>query len=240
VGARFFAHVQTGPGAHPASCTMGTGSFPGVQRPGRGADHPPPPSAEVDVLGGLLLGDLYLINGTNFGVGGGSNEQCMFLFSLQPCLHVKYPLFLPDFNETWIDRRFLKVLKQKPNENPFGGSRVVHAYGRTDRHDKAESLFVIIRTRLTIAWNRLISTPVHSCSTVSADTLCIVAGVQSSNTCIFHWFLSIVFYKSFWFVKVYNFRFPIRLLCDFASAYSFLSPVVWINSFDYRRHLFWR
>jgi hypothetical protein len=48
VGARFFAHVKTGPGAHPASCTMGTGSFPGVKRPGRGADHPPPPSAEVE------------------------------------------------------------------------------------------------------------------------------------------------------------------------------------------------
>jgi len=32
VGARFFAPVQTGPGAHPASCTMGTGSFPGVKR----------------------------------------------------------------------------------------------------------------------------------------------------------------------------------------------------------------
>jgi hypothetical protein len=47
VGARFFAHVQTGPGAHLASCTMGTGSFPGVKRPGRGADHPPPSSAEV-------------------------------------------------------------------------------------------------------------------------------------------------------------------------------------------------
>jgi hypothetical protein len=28
-GARFSAPVQTGPGAHPASCTMGTGSFPG-------------------------------------------------------------------------------------------------------------------------------------------------------------------------------------------------------------------
>jgi hypothetical protein len=40
-GARFFAHVQTGSGAHPASCTMGTGSFPGVNRPRRGADHPP-------------------------------------------------------------------------------------------------------------------------------------------------------------------------------------------------------
>ena len=29
VGARFPAPVQTGPGAHPASCTMGTGSLPG-------------------------------------------------------------------------------------------------------------------------------------------------------------------------------------------------------------------
>ena len=30
--ARFSAPVQTGPGAQPASCTMGTGSFPGVKR----------------------------------------------------------------------------------------------------------------------------------------------------------------------------------------------------------------
>jgi hypothetical protein len=44
---QFFAYVQTGPGAYPASYTMGTGSFPGVKRPGRGADHPPPSSAEV-------------------------------------------------------------------------------------------------------------------------------------------------------------------------------------------------
>ena len=28
-GARFSAPVETGLGAHPASCTMGTGSFPG-------------------------------------------------------------------------------------------------------------------------------------------------------------------------------------------------------------------
>jgi hypothetical protein len=49
VGERFFAHVQTDPGAHhPASCTMATGSFPGVNRPGHGADHPPPSSAEVE------------------------------------------------------------------------------------------------------------------------------------------------------------------------------------------------
>jgi hypothetical protein len=41
VGVRFFAPVQTGPGAHPASCTMGSGSFPGVKRPGRGVEHQP-------------------------------------------------------------------------------------------------------------------------------------------------------------------------------------------------------
>jgi len=29
--ARFSAPVQTGHGAHPASCTMGTGSFPGLK-----------------------------------------------------------------------------------------------------------------------------------------------------------------------------------------------------------------
>jgi hypothetical protein len=39
--------VQTGLGVHPASYIMGIGSFPGVKRPGRGIDHPPPPSAEV-------------------------------------------------------------------------------------------------------------------------------------------------------------------------------------------------
>jgi hypothetical protein len=41
VGAKFSASVQTGNGAHPASCTIGTGYFPGVKRSGRGVDHPP-------------------------------------------------------------------------------------------------------------------------------------------------------------------------------------------------------
>jgi hypothetical protein len=40
--------IQNGAGAHPASHPMGTrGSFPGVKRPGREADHSPPSSAEV-------------------------------------------------------------------------------------------------------------------------------------------------------------------------------------------------
>jgi len=40
--ARFSAPVQTGPGAHPASCTMGTRSFPGVKS-GRGMTLTPHP-----------------------------------------------------------------------------------------------------------------------------------------------------------------------------------------------------
>jgi hypothetical protein len=47
VGARFSAPVQTGPGAHPASYTRDTGSFPAVKRPERGVDHPLPSNAEV-------------------------------------------------------------------------------------------------------------------------------------------------------------------------------------------------
>jgi len=46
VGGEIFPTVQTGPGAQPASYKMGTGSFLGVKRLGRGADHPPY-SAEV-------------------------------------------------------------------------------------------------------------------------------------------------------------------------------------------------
>ena len=43
-GQRFPAPVQTDPGPHLASCI---GSFPGVKRTGRGADHPTHLSAEV-------------------------------------------------------------------------------------------------------------------------------------------------------------------------------------------------
>ena len=47
-GTRFSATVQTVSGAHPASYTVGTGSLPEIKRPGRGVNHPPPSSAEVE------------------------------------------------------------------------------------------------------------------------------------------------------------------------------------------------
>ena len=41
-GVKFSAPVQTDPGTHPASCTVGTGFFPkGKERPGRNADPSP-------------------------------------------------------------------------------------------------------------------------------------------------------------------------------------------------------
>jgi len=43
VGWRNSAPVLTGPGAHPASNTMGSGSFQGVKRSGCGINHTPPP-----------------------------------------------------------------------------------------------------------------------------------------------------------------------------------------------------
>ena len=59
--ARFSAPVQTGPEAHPASCTMGTGSFPGVKQPGRGralTSLPHLTSTPPSGLRGLFWGEL--------------------------------------------------------------------------------------------------------------------------------------------------------------------------------------
>jgi len=67
VGARFSEPVQTGPGAHPASYTMVTGSFPGVKRPGRGVDRPPPSSAKVKERVELYL---YFLSGPSRPVLG--------------------------------------------------------------------------------------------------------------------------------------------------------------------------
>jgi len=47
VGVRFSAAVQTGPGSHPASCIVGTGSFEGREAAGAWRWPPTPSSAEV-------------------------------------------------------------------------------------------------------------------------------------------------------------------------------------------------
>jgi hypothetical protein len=77
-GARFSAPAQTVHGAHPASYTMGTGSFPGVKRPGRRVDYLPPSSSEVKERVELYLyssgpswpviGDLYICDNYFIGI----------------------------------------------------------------------------------------------------------------------------------------------------------------------------
>jgi len=73
VGARFSESVRKYPGAHPASYAMGTGSFPGVRRPGRGIDHSPhlAPRLKIEYsyasipplsLRGLFWGEIYLLS----------------------------------------------------------------------------------------------------------------------------------------------------------------------------------
>ena len=66
-GARFSAPIQTGPGAHPASYTMGTGSLLGVKRLGCGVHHPPPSSAQVK---GRVELYLYSTSGPSWSVIG--------------------------------------------------------------------------------------------------------------------------------------------------------------------------
>ena len=99
--ARFSTPVQTGPGPHPASYTMGTGSLPGLNRPGRGVDHPPhlvlrlkkeyshistPPLA----LRGLLWDGfyLYLLCTANVNI-------CTSYINLKIILHIDLVMYRP-------------------------------------------------------------------------------------------------------------------------------------------------
>jgi hypothetical protein len=103
----------------------------------------------------------YFINGAIFEGKKSSNIKCVFWITLQflsetflilrriqrdiiiNCidLHVKYPLFQSDFNETWIFATdFRKILDIKFHVHRSSGSRVVPC-GQTDRHDEFNSHF---------------------------------------------------------------------------------------------------
>jgi len=60
-------------------------------------------------------------------------------------LHVKYPLFLSDFNETWsLWTDFQKTLKYQISRKSlhWKPSCSMRMDGRVDRHDKANSRFL--------------------------------------------------------------------------------------------------
>jgi len=65
VGVKYSALVQTGSEAHPASYTVGAGSFLCVKQPGCDVDHPPPSSAKVKERVELYL---YSLSGPSWTV----------------------------------------------------------------------------------------------------------------------------------------------------------------------------
>ena len=73
VGSRFSAPVQTGPGAHPASCTTGTGSFPGVKS-GRGVTLTPHP-----LLVPLVMKEYSYTSIPPMGRTACTEPQCLYL-----------------------------------------------------------------------------------------------------------------------------------------------------------------
>ena len=89
MGTRFSSPVQIGRWAHTASHTMGTGSFPGVKRPGRGVDHPSPSSTEV-----MERVELYLYSpfGLSWPVTGWILSLTLLL---PPALTLIKPTFCP-------------------------------------------------------------------------------------------------------------------------------------------------
>ena len=98
-GARFSAPVQTGTGAYPASCTMGTGSFLGVKLLGRGAYHPPPSKCRGQERVGLYLyspsGPSWLVMGAPLPfrrqIGYANARQCYVIRAL-PVLFTNFPI----------------------------------------------------------------------------------------------------------------------------------------------------
>jgi hypothetical protein len=76
VGEIFYTPIQTGPGAHPNSCTTDTGSFLGVKRPGRGINHQPPSSTEVKERVELYL---YSLAGPSWPVLGTTLPLSLYL-----------------------------------------------------------------------------------------------------------------------------------------------------------------
>jgi hypothetical protein len=78
--ARFSALVQTGSRTNPASYTVGTGSFPGINRPCCGVDHTLPSSAEVKERVELYLyspsGPLWAVVGWNLPLPFTVSEHC--------------------------------------------------------------------------------------------------------------------------------------------------------------------
>ena len=66
---------------------MGTGSFPGVKRPGRGADHPPPSKCRDQERVGLYL---YSPSGPSWPVIGRTLPMDQLTILAEDIVHLEY------------------------------------------------------------------------------------------------------------------------------------------------------
>ena len=111
-GARVSPPVLTPPGAYPDSCTMGTGSFPGVKRRERGADHPPPSKCRGQERVGLYL---YSPSGPQWPVIGWTIPLLMYYSTNQKsCWGLKFNvktvvLFYRTGTELWLKSTLTKT-----------------------------------------------------------------------------------------------------------------------------------
>ena len=132
---KIFPPVQTGPGAHPASCTMGTGSFPGV-RSSRGVlltTHPflvlrswksiAIPLPTLWATTGLVTGSLYLtlpLTSTKTVNSIGSHSvrtqwmywYCVLIFGLMTVQWTKtcHRVNDTDYQYTWFVRKVMRLV----------------------------------------------------------------------------------------------------------------------------------
>lgn len=79
-GGDIFQAAQTGPEAHPVTCSMATGSFPGVNQSQRGADYTTPSSAGLRTGWSCLRLSLFLCGN---GMGCALMSTCLSVLCVQ-------------------------------------------------------------------------------------------------------------------------------------------------------------
>ena len=90
-GARFSASVQTGPGVHSASCTMGTGSFP-EEKSGWGLTLTPHP-----LLVPLVMKEQSYTSAPLIGRTACTEPQCLYKGCTLPYLFVEHHEYKRNF-----------------------------------------------------------------------------------------------------------------------------------------------
>jgi hypothetical protein len=146
VEARLSAPFQTGPEIHPTSYTMGTASFPGLKRPGRGVDQPSPSSAEVKKRVELYI---YSPSGTS-----------------SPVL-VNFILF-------WWPRAWSTNSGSLKHQQPYGPAQTLTLSDPTSDLFRQYDFTVLLRCRKTsdtvfVAFVRPLSEPARRLSSCSTD-----------------------------------------------------------------------